>query len=206
MTDLLADLMEARVAMVWRLPDGRLLRADDVAAPGAGGVLSGSFNPRHAGHAGLRQAAEKFLGQPVVYELSAINADKPPLDPGQLERRLQQFSDTPIAVTRAPTFGQKARLFPETTFVVGVDTAERILDPRFYGASAEARDVALESIAAAGCLFLVAGRLAAGRFCTLADLTVPPRFRGLFSELPAARFRCDVSSTQCRSRGSGRSV
>jgi hypothetical protein len=104
-----------------------------------------------------------------------------------------------VELTRAPTFREKARLFPGTTFVVGVDTAERVLDPRYYDGSQARRQAALDEIAQAGCRFLVAGRVdAAGRFVTLAALEVPGRFAPLFTEIPESRFRSDLSSTTLR--------
>ena len=51
------------------------------------------------------------------------------------------------------TFAEKAQLFPGVVFVVGVDTAERIVQPRFYGDSEERMLQALEQIRQSGCRF-----------------------------------------------------
>jgi hypothetical protein len=55
-----------------------------------------------------------------------------------------------------------------------------------------------EALRAAGCRFVVAGRLdaASGAFLGLADAHVPAELADLFTELPD--FREDVSSTQLR--------
>jgi hypothetical protein len=84
-------------------------------------------------------------------------------------------------------------------FVVGADTAERILSPRYYRDTT--LDAALSDIRSQGCQFLVAGRVAAdGRFLSLADLSLPPGHRDLFDAIPPDVFRMDLSSTQLRSQ------
>jgi hypothetical protein len=54
---------------------------------------------------------------------------------------------------------------------------------------------------AAGCRFLVAGRVKDGVFRTLADIAVPAAFVELFSALPEQVFRVDLSSSAIRERG-----
>ncbi len=174
--------------------DGRIHLED--APPVA--LLSGSFNPLHAGHEQLAQAAATLLGAPVAFELPVLNADKPPLGYAELERRLDQFRGRyPVVLSRAPLFVQKAKLFPGCTFVIGYDTAIRIIDPRYYDGEA-GRDAAFASIAAQGCSFLVAGRVKEGVFRTLSDIDLPASLRPLFRELPERLFRVDLSSTAIR--------
>ncbi len=192
----LVDLAEGRRPVVWRLPDGSF--QNDL-QPRPVGLLCGSFDPLHEGHRLLRRAAEQQLGGPVAYELTLFNADKPPLDYLTLDERCRPL-DAPAALTRAATFVEKSVVFPGVTFVVGFDTAVRVLEPRFYQDSERQMLAALEQLAARGCRFLVAGRLTDGRFCTLADLPVPARLRQLFVELPESVFRADVSSTELRRR------
>lgn len=161
-------------------------------------LLSGSFNPLHAGHEQLAQAAAAFLRVPVVFELPILNADKPPLGYAELERRLEQFRGRyPVVLSRAPLFVQKANLFPGCTFVIGYDTAIRIIDPRYYDGEA-GRNAAFAAIAAHGCTFLVAGRIKDGVFRTLADIDLPASLRPLFRELPERIFRVDLSSSAIR--------
>ena len=108
------------------------------------------------------------------------------------------FTDHPLAITSAPTFVEKAELFPGTSFVIGADTAIRVIDPRFYGDDPDDRDAALAKIANRECRFLVAGRQADDRFLDLESLKLPPGSESLFSEIPADVFRCDVSSSEIR--------
>jgi hypothetical protein len=190
-----ADVWNGRRSITWSLPDGRW--ADTPPASPAG-ILSGSFAPRHEGHVGLLQVAEHILAGPVYYELPVVNADKPPLDYDSIECRRRVFTDKPLAITASATFEEKAAVFPGTMFVVGADTAERVIDPAFYDGAAKGRDAAMASIRDHGCGFLVAGRQQHERFQDLTSLSVPASFTDLFTAIPSDRFRCDISSTEIR--------
>ncbi len=163
-------------------------------------LLPGSFNPLHAGHISLVEAAASLTGFTAAFELTIVNADKPPLPIEEARRRSAQFTwKVPLWLTRAPTFAAKAELFPGAVFVVGVDTAERILQARFYGGSDADLDQAMQTLGERGCRFLVAGRVnAEGKFINLDSLNVPPKYCHLFTPIPASRFRNDLSSTQLR--------
>lgn len=199
---LLVDLRAGRRKLVWAVPGGTLCAALPDQTPLPRGVLCGAFNPLHRGHAELRQVAEQILGGPVYYELSLRNVDKPPLDYLTIDSRRQQFTEQPLALTSAPTFAEKADALPGLTFVVGYDTAERIVQPRYYGDSATALHGALARIRDRGCRFLVAGRKQGDEFRTLADLPLPAEFAGLFQPIPPDSFRVDLSSTELRRQGS----
>lgn len=170
--------------------------APDPPAPLA--LLPGSFNPLHHGHVELARAAAARLGVPVAFELSVRNVDKPDLDVAETDRRTAQFAGVgPVWVTRAATFAEKAELFPGTAFVVGYDTAVRLVDPRYYADDAGRRDAVLARVAALGCRVVVGGRLdAAGGFRTW-DVGGGP-LPELFVALAEADFRADVSSTRLR--------
>jgi len=120
-----------------------------------------------------------------------------------VKHRIAQFAwKSPVELTRAPTFVEKSRLFSRTTFVIGADTAERLVAPKYYGDDEVQMHVALEEIASSGGSFLVAVRIdAAGRVRALNDIPVPPRYADLFSEIPEHRFRLDISSSEIRARG-----
>jgi Cytidylyltransferase-like len=171
-------------------------------------LLPGSFNPMHEGHVLLARFAEELRQQPVAFEISVTNVDKPPLSDETVRHRLAQFAwKWPVELTRAPTFVEKARLFSGATFVIGADTAERLFAPKYYGDDELRMHVALEEIANSGCSFLVAVRIdAAGRVHALNDIAVPRRYADLFTEIPEHRFRFDTSSSEIRARGLGLAI
>lgn len=161
-------------------------------------ILSGSFNPVHAGHRALLTTAMAYTYQPGYYELSVVNADKPPLPYTTILNRSLQFTgDHPLLLSRAPRFVDKAVLYPESTFVLGYDTAIRLLDPKYYGTGGV--DDALQVIANQGCRFLVVGRSDAhGVFLQLDHNDIPRKWHQLFIVLDERSFRRDISSTNIR--------
>jgi hypothetical protein len=163
-------------------------------------LLPGSFNPVHAGHWGLAAAASRYLGVPVDFELSIHNVDKPALPAYIALQRTEQFAARgTVWLTRAPRFEQKARLFPGVVFVVGADTAARIVAARYYADASVGLEKALNQISDLGCRFLVAYRVdRAGHLVGLEDLEIPVAGAGLFQPLPAREFRLDLSSTELR--------
>jgi nicotinic acid mononucleotide adenylyltransferase len=162
-------------------------------------VLPGSFNPLHDGHLLLACVAQEFTGAPVAFEISVTNVDKPPLAAADVRARVAQFAGRArVELTRAPTFVEKSRLLLAVTFVVGADTAERLVAARYYG-DERRMNAALEEMADRGCRFLVAVRIdGAGRVRTLADAAIPPKFSELFTAIPESRFRIDASSSAIR--------
>jgi hypothetical protein len=178
--------------------DGKVERPGPANRPSA--LLAGAFNPYHRGHRQLAETAERILGTPVCYEISVVNVDKPPLLQEEVHRRLAGFAwKAAVWLTRAPTFVQKARLFPGCVFVVGADTAERTLACRYYDGGETGLQRGLSEIAAHGCRFLVAGRAdRTGKYTWLETLSIPPDFTGLFAGILPGDFRVDVSSTELR--------
>ncbi len=196
--DTIEKLLAGDLDRVTAQPDGQFV----LSAPPPPLLLPGSFNPVHAGHVSLARVAEELRQQPLAFEISVTNVDKPPLTGTTVKSRLAQFAwKAPVEVTRAPTFLDKSRLFPNTTFVIGVDTAERLVAPKYYGDDELRMHIALEEIATIGATFLVAVRIdAAARVRTLRDVPVPRRYVDLFSEIPEHRFRSDASSSEIRAR------
>ena len=127
------------------------------------------------------------------------NVDKPTLTTKETEGRVSQFRGRgAVVLTRADTYHKKAALFLGCTFVIGWDTAVRLVEPRYYGGDQAAMTAALLDIWAAGCRFLVAGRQIEGKYRTLADAGGPQAFEGLFQSIPESVFRLDISSTALR--------
>ena len=96
-------------------------------------------------------------------------------------------------------FADKARLFPGAVFVVGADTADRIVAPRYYRSAQAGVLEALALLRERGCRFLVAGRLQPeGTFQGLETVTLPAEYTDLFTAIPRAEFEAAISSTELR--------
>lgn len=169
--------------------------------------LPGSFNPLHDGHTELLQAAcRQHPEREGCFELSIGNADKGLLPLEEIQRRVAQFiqAGLPLVVTQAPLFTMKADLFKDSLFVVGYDTAVRLVRADYYG-DETAMLLQFAKLKHQGCGFLVAGRTEGGRFKTLADMSIPGPLQrgGLFEDIPENLFRSDISSTELRAKGLG---
>jgi len=196
--DTIDQLLAGELDRLTVQPDGQMM----LSAPQPSVLFPGSFNPVHEGHVLLARLAEELRQQPLAFEISVTNVDKPPLAGEMVRGRLGQFAwKSPVELTRAPTFLEKSRLFPKTTFVIGADTAARLVAPKYYGDDEVRMHAALEEIATSGASFLVAVRIdAAGRVRALSDIPMPRRYADLFSEIPEHRFRVDTSSSELRAR------
>ncbi len=193
--DPLEALASGNVGHVLIEPSGKQI-AD---APFSGGVISGSFNPRHSGHEQLARVAVDLLNQPVAFELSVTNVDKPELELTEVRRRIEQFEGrSSLIATRAPVFYEKARLMPGCTFIIGFDTLVRLVDPKYYGGSQANMFSAFLEMKSLGCSFLVAGRVHDAGFQTLVDVDLPADLTDMFTPIPESLFREDISSTEIR--------
>ncbi|AKB36154.1 hypothetical protein MSSAC_1564 [Methanosarcina siciliae C2J] len=103
-------------------------------------VFPGSFGPCHRNHVFMAKLASEKLGVPVHFEISLTNVDKPPIDFISLNQRLDSLrkygNETfvgGVCLTNAPLFLQKADLFPNSTFIIGADTFNRLFDAKYYG-------------------------------------------------------------------------
>lgn len=161
-------------------------------------LLPGAFNPLHDGHRQMMAIAEEMTGLTGAYELSVANVDKPFLDYREIEQRLAQF-DRAVWLTRLPTFIEKARQFPDATFIVGLDTVVRIAEPRYYGGLLM-RDEALKELAEYGARYIVFGRTMNDRFQVLEDVaeSLPETLSERCTGVPAERFNNPISSTGVR--------
>ena len=199
MADLIDKLYSGELRFVLACADGTL-KADP---PAEALVLAGSFNPLHEGHEKLLSAAERVTGRRGIFEISIENVDKPDLPRAALERRLEQFRGRrDIAATRTRLFMEKAAVLPGAWFVLGFDTAIRLLEDRYYsddGAGPGRAVRAVQEVAARGTRFVVAGRMGKdGVYRHAEELKPPPEIKDIFVLIPSSQFRVDISSTALR--------
>jgi len=143
--------------------------------------------------------AVETVGRDVEFEISLRNVDKPNLDFLSLQERLQGFtaqsgSRCPMRVwvTNAPRFVDKSKLFPGATFIVGIDTARRIVDPKYAGSVWDVMRVFEDQ----GTTFQVFGRQVGGTYDY--DMTsFPPRFRAISVQMSKLN-NAAMSSTAIR--------
>jgi nicotinic acid mononucleotide adenylyltransferase/nicotinamide mononucleotide (NMN) deamidase PncC len=195
-------------------------------------VVPGSYNPPHNGHIALAQAALRTANQrkrcsrndnrSIFMELSIANADKPPIDPETVAKRLRHFltleslpSHWGVILTRAPLFSEKVSILqncidtfngstPNLSFVIGTDTLVRIIDPKYYNNDKSEMEEALCSMK--GVNFLIGGRLEQKRDAEeprfvagseeINDL--PEVLKNMFTIIGEDEFRADISSTEIR--------
>lgn len=220
---------------------------EDIDLPPNAYIFPGSFNPLHEGHVRLVQAAltshgfrpqENNISHPlVVFEISISNVDKRPLSTDEVIRRIIQFcpstnplfssgnfalNNIAICITAKSLFIDKAKIFNHSTFILGADTLERLLMPKYYvGASYVEMVTAMVTIANCGCSFIVGGRQTKdGKFETAHSILFPteistveghageqhivddkrlPRIvLQMMNSISEVDFRCDLSSTAIR--------
>ena len=162
-------------------------------------VFPGAFNPLHQGHLSMAQVAKRRVGRRPHFEISVANVDKAAIGRVEALARVAQFAKTEsVILTRCATFVEKARLFPNATFVIGIDTALRIADPRYYRSPTACAD-AITELTELNTGFLVFGRRdEAQRFLTLSTIKLPSSLAQLCTEVSEGEFRIDISSTELR--------
>jgi len=139
-------------------------------------ALPGSFNPLHMGHTSALQNSialcDPSSNPQGLYELSIFNVNKPQLTIIDLMIRLEHFVNQsfPILLTKTPRFIDKAQVYPGLSYVIGIDTAIHLLDPKYTEGSIDLMTHMLKDMTDKGTEFLVNPR-------TFGTANIPPSFR-----------------------------
>jgi nicotinic acid mononucleotide adenylyltransferase len=101
-------------------------------------LFCGSFNPLHAGHIGIADFIWNKYSVPVDFEISCFNVEKDVIDDNEAFRRWAKMMNdrTPafgkLYVTQDARYLEKARIFPDVTFVCGFDTIKALASGKYY--------------------------------------------------------------------------
>ena len=136
----------------------------------------------------------------VDFEISICNVDKDSMTIEDVNQRILQFIGVgKIIISKAKTFVEKSVNFKGCSFVVGWDTAVRILDPKYYDGSYQSMLSALTDIRKNDCSFIVAGRMDdVGDFRNAKEINIPDGYADMFCMIEEKNFRSDISSTDIR--------
>jgi nicotinamide mononucleotide (NMN) deamidase PncC len=169
-------------------------------------IFPGSFDPLQFGHDEIAKTVATMTEKEVVFEISAENADKatPALD--RIVSRAQQFMGRwPVILrTGAKLFIDKVTSYAGVRgFVIGADTAVRILDPKYYTLRSDGVVSALEAFRVHETRFYVVTRRVGGCIVAHRNLWIPRGYEHLFVPVPG---NWEISSTMLRDGRSKRPV
>lgn len=101
-------------------------------------LFCGSFNPLHAGHIAIVDYIYEKYGVPVDFEISHNNVEKPSITVDDMRKRWEQMCSLAkssfgrLYMTDDARYLEKARIFPDVTFVCGFDTIKALCDGKYY--------------------------------------------------------------------------
>ncbi len=167
-------------------------------------LMPGSFNPPHQGHLGLADDFRRTHGRNVVFEIGTNPPHKAPPTVQQLLQRAKMLKGHDVLFTTdIPMYLQKAKTFPGMPLVLGADTLQRILDPKWGVDPAKMFD----ELHDLGTKLYVAGRTINDKFMDkydvlqeAKDIFHPHQYATVTHDVIHLEGRWDVSSTELRNK------
>lgn len=164
-------------------------------------LFPGTFNPIHDGHMFMAEAVQDIGNVSTLYMITADSPHKPPLPvvtmlAKAVKIRMSDPTRCVLFTQNDPLFIDKARKFPGASFLVGADSVERLLDPRWYGGKPEAVVDMLDEFERLGTRFYVFGRDSGKGMVRMSDIPVIGHHKNMFVQMPDNKYA--ISSTQIR--------
>jgi nicotinamide mononucleotide (NMN) deamidase PncC len=129
-------------------------------------LFPGAFNPPHEGHYWMAREHQ------ATFHITRDTPHKPTLGIAEVLQRAKLLEGyNRLFTTGDPLYIDKARRFPGSTILVGVDAIQRMLDPNWGPDVPEM----LNTFRSLGIRFLVADRMLDGKLITLDDITGAPK-------------------------------
>lgn len=183
----------ADAALLPRILERPLFRANGKREPmptGALELLPGAFNPFHPGHA-------ENISRSTILSLALRTLHKPDVSVVEALKRVAAINAAGYDVlieSESQLYLDKARKWPGSTFYIGADSLQAMLDPKWYGG----RDVddVLEELDDLNTQFRVAPRSGYPEPRDMLEVVHMPA-RRMFTVLDTGIYR-DISSTQLR--------
>lgn len=162
----------------------------------------GNFDPLHEGHIGAAEATLDYIAnkigkrKKVIFTTTTNPPHKSPLSSPEVLQRVALMKGHNFLVTKGDArYLDKARLFPNSSFILGADALIRMLDPKW---GVPTQDL-LDELTNLKTTYYVLGRLVEGKFITLHDIEdqypILYKYQHLFEPVSG---RWDVSSTEKR--------
>ena len=171
-------------------------------------IYCGTFNPLHIAHRKiLEYISMRYPQRPVLLEMSQRSADKSATSiTNVMIRAAQVAGQYQVIISNTSLYVDKCKYYPNATFIVGYDTAIRIVDKKYYQNSEKNLMKVMQTIEDYGCNFIVVGRYDEKMKCFLdfdsIKHTLPAKeYHHLFISLDENHFRYDMSSTYLRNHG-----
>lgn len=159
-------------------------------------LMPGSFNPPHEGHFGVANSFRDKFSKNVVFEIGTNPPHKNPPTVQELLQRAKMLKGYDVLFTKdIPMYLEKARAYPGMALLMGADTMQRILDPK-WGINVPGM---LKEFRSLHTKLYVSGRMIDGKWTTVHDLINDNSNMdfNIFRELDG---RWDISSSELRNK------
>jgi len=158
-------------------------------------LFPGSFNPPHAGHFGMAKAFQSATKLDPTFHITAVSPHKPALSVVDMLQRAKLLHGFNRAFsTLDPLYLDKAKKFPGCPILLGADSLERMVDPK-WGVSPE--ELSREFSRLGTQFYVPEVRAIGGQEVRARELALPP---GLIVNLIPGRW--DISSSELRASAS----